>query len=102
MVHLRQACIDYEKEEKGDTTIVGETGLKGKRSKLLGTFKGRYGFLPSLENQPSEACIGLLLKMHSGKSTEFFPLSRVSNYADGRDLKIEPRKNQRGALPNGC
>ena len=94
MVHLWNECNAelQNRENRDDLTIDGETGLKGKRSKLLETFRTRYGFLPSLDNQPSEACLALLSKVHATRSAEFFPLSRVSNYLDGRGLKIEPQK----------
>lgn len=92
MIHLWQECSQEERGNRDTVNLGGETGLKGKRTKLLETFRIRYGFLPSLDNQPSEACLGLLSKMHLNKPTEFSPLSRVSNYADGRGLKIEPQK----------
>ena len=47
---------------------------------------------PPLENQPSESTLSYLVKLHEKRSAEFFPLSRVTNFADGRDIKIEPTK----------
>ena len=92
-VHLWQTCCAADRGSvEEEVTFDGETGLKGKRARFLEVFRNRYGFLPSLENQPSESCLGLLMKMHANRSTEFFPLSRVANFADGRDLKIEPQK----------
>ena len=74
-VHLWQECGAEIRENRDDVTTNGETGLKGKRSKLLDVFRARYGFLPSLDNQPSEACLGLLAKMHANRPTEFFRLA---------------------------
>ena len=73
-------------------TITGETGLKAKRAKLLRTFRERRGFLLRLANQPSEATLGLLVKMHENHPADFPPLSRVSDISEGRDLEIELRK----------
>ena len=33
-----------------------------------------------------------LVKLHRKRPTEFFPLSRVSNFSEGRDLRVEPTK----------
>ena len=73
-------------------TITGGNGVKAKRAKLLETFKQRHGFLPILGNQPSEATLTLLVEMHANRSIEFFPLARVSNFSDGRDIKVEPQR----------
>ena len=79
---------------QSESTMFGEneTGIKDKRSKLLGIFRQRHGFIPPLENQPSESTLSHLVKLHEKRSAEFFPLSRVTNFADGRDIKIEPTK----------
>ena len=54
-------------------TSTGESGLKGKSAKLLGTFREIRGFLPSLANHASEATLGLLIKLRGNKSTESPP-----------------------------
>ena len=83
------------RDNQNDVTAItqsGETNIKSVRVKLLETFRERHGFLPSLENQHSEQTLSLLMKIHKERSAEFFPLIRVSNYTEGRDLKIEPQK----------
>ena len=45
-----------------------------------------------LGNQPSEQTLGLLIKLHEKRCVESFPLSRVANYAEGRDIKVEPAR----------
>ena len=62
------------------------------RAKLLDTFQKRHNFIPPLENQPSETMLTHLVKLHKKRSTEFFPLSRVSNFSEGRDIRVEPTK----------
>ena len=73
-------------------TITGENCVKAKRAKLLGTLKLRHGFLPSIENQPPEATLVLLVKMHANRSAGFFSLTRVSNFSDGRDIRVKPQR----------
>ena len=91
-IQLWKLCRGNGASEPSEVTFSGETNIKSQRVKLLETFRERHGFLPSLENQPSENTLALLTKIHKERSTEFFPLSRVTNYSEGRDLKIEPQK----------
>ena len=65
-----------------------------KRAKIIATFQERHGFIPPLENQPSEQLLMLLVKLHQKGSTEFIPLSRVSNFAENRDIRVEPTRIQ--------
>ena len=70
--------------------LLSDTG--DKRTKLLEIFQERHKFLPPLEDQPSETMLAHLVKIHKKKSTEFFPLSRVANFSEGRDIRVEPAK----------
>ena len=61
----REKCreiSDTPESSHGDLTITGGNYVKAKRAKLLETFKLRRGFLPSLENQPTEATLALFSK----------------------------------------
>ena len=87
-------CRKWDEEETVPVTksgdLEGESG--DKRATLLAEFGARHGFLPPLENQPSQSMLTHLIKLHKNRSTEFFPLSRVTNFADGRDIKVEPTR----------
>ena len=61
-----------------------------KRQKLLNAFFERYRFHLQLENQPSDNTLHLLVKLHSRRAADFVSLARVTNLADGRDIRAEP------------
>ena len=75
-------------------TVFGEQVhvVKDKRARLLEIFRTRHGFFLPIANQPSEQTLGLLIKLQETRCVEFFPLSRVTNYAEGRGIKVEPAK----------
>ena len=58
----RREIADTPESSHGDLTITGENCVKDKRAKLLETFKLRRGFLPSLENKPTEGTLALFSK----------------------------------------
>ena len=57
---------------------------------MLNTFFERYRFHLQLENQPSDATLRLLVKLHVRIHSDFASLGRVTSQADGRDLRSEP------------
>ena len=42
-----------------------------------------------LFRQPSDTALGLLLKLHSRRPSDFVPLSRVTNLEEGRDFRAD-------------
>ena len=76
-----------EMNNTGDSTF--EVDI---RAKLLDISQKRHNFIPPLGNQPAESMLTHLIKLHKKRSTEFFPLSRVSNFSEGRDVRVEPTK----------
>ena len=58
-----------------------------KRGELLEAFFQRYRYRLDLENQPTEA---FLAKVHSRRTAEVIPLSKVTGAVDGRVSNIEP------------
>ena len=74
-----------------EASIFGEqtTEVKDKWARSLETFRNRYGFLPPLENQPSEQTLSLIAKLHGRKSAEF-PLVESLTIQKGGALMSNP------------
>ena len=79
-----------ESMEKASETATNENSVNSdKRQELLGAFQRRYNFHLDIFHQPSEASLGLLIKLHQRLPSDFLPLSRVANLAEGRDLRAD-------------
>ena len=95
LTFLWKQCRGEESASSSDAvTLSGDLGstYTDKRAKLIQIFQDRHGFIPPLENQPSEQLLALLVQLHQKGSTEFIPLSRVSNFAENRDIRVEPTR----------
>ena len=78
---------------KGETTDGPKFDpAKYAKSELLAKFNTRYNFPLSLENQPSEATLTMIAKLHARRSCDFVPLSKITNAADNRDIALEPTR----------
>ena len=66
--------------------------LKYNKGDLLQKFTTRYNLPLTLENQPSEATLALVAKLHAKRACDFAPLSKVTSAADNRDTNLEPHR----------
>ena len=76
------------------TVAVEIPSANDKRASLIRAFFARYSFKLDLMNQPSEQTLAILIKLHQGKSAEFVPMSKVSNFFDNKEIRIEPTRIQ--------
>ena len=90
MIRLWRDTQSMQKGENTDDPKFGPT--KYSKSELLAKFNTRYNVPLSLENQPSEATLTLIAKLHARRSCDFVPLSKITNAADNRDLNLEPTR----------
>ena len=62
-----------------------ETQLLGdKRNELIESFYESYQFRAVLENQPSDATLSLMVKIHARRALEFAPLPKAASAVDGK------------------
>ena len=65
---------------------------KYSKADLLVKFTAMYNAPLTLENQPSEAALALVAKLHARRACDFVPLSKVTSAADHRDVNLEPTR----------
>ena len=78
-----------ESIQVGNVTV--ETPLGGDaRANLLAAFKVKYGHQLSLENQPNDTTLALVVKMHARKAIDFITLSKIGPASDTHTIGAEP------------
>ena len=84
-----RANVNSENKQQDDSDMTNTQVLATKKTDLLEEFFSRYDWRLPLDLTPSEATFQILARVHSRRSLEFIPLSRVSSAADTRDVTVD-------------
>ena len=90
IIRLRRDAQALENDESPDDSTFEPT--KYDQADLLAKFNTRYNFSLALENQPSEATLTLVAKLHAKRSRDSIPLSKVTNASDNRVVAQGPTR----------